>query len=347
MAKLVMLRHDGAPTAERRMGSAGLTERSSRCAGIASSCATKRHVDARRRRGRDPFCDRHRRTDGDVGAAAVLRGGDLAAAARNLPRARARIRQHARHGGPGAQPPRRRSRGRPRGRGEVLPIPRRSSGGLHTVDKSQGARGRRAGGGGGDAPPATLAPGLEMESLRTQLALGDRGPGVSLGHRAPRRLGRLVRERARAGTGTPRGARRGDAPLVRASSSCSSRPFHTARRAPAGGATGAPRKQLGESGRARDREGRSCGRPDLYYARAAADEAKALVSSTVAFTARSPRCFRDLIGASRKFAIAFLDWCDRTGSRLRVGDVRKLRRVARSPTAQGSRVSLDSPRAPG
>src|SRR5216110_1174110 len=36
--------------------------------------------------------------------------------------------------------------------------------------------------------------------------------------------------------------------------------------------------------------------------------------------------FRDLIGASRKFAIAFLDWCDRTGVTLRVGDVRKLRR---------------------
>ena len=36
--------------------------------------------------------------------------------------------------------------------------------------------------------------------------------------------------------------------------------------------------------------------------------------------------FRDLIGASRKFAIAFLDWCDRTGVTVRIGDVRKLRR---------------------
>ena len=36
--------------------------------------------------------------------------------------------------------------------------------------------------------------------------------------------------------------------------------------------------------------------------------------------------FRDLIGASRKFAIAFLDWCDRTGVTLRIGDARRLRR---------------------
>jgi len=36
--------------------------------------------------------------------------------------------------------------------------------------------------------------------------------------------------------------------------------------------------------------------------------------------------FRDLIDASRKFAIAFLDWCDRTGVTVRIGDVRRLRR---------------------
>jgi selenocysteine-specific elongation factor len=35
---------------------------------------------------------------------------------------------------------------------------------------------------------------------------------------------------------------------------------------------------------------------------------------------------RDRIGASRKFAIAFLDWCDRTGFTTRVGDARRLRR---------------------
>ena len=36
--------------------------------------------------------------------------------------------------------------------------------------------------------------------------------------------------------------------------------------------------------------------------------------------------FRDPIGASRKFAIAFLDWTDRTGVTLRIGDARRLRR---------------------
>jgi len=36
--------------------------------------------------------------------------------------------------------------------------------------------------------------------------------------------------------------------------------------------------------------------------------------------------FRDAIGASRKFAIAFLDWTDRTGVTLRIGDARRRRR---------------------
>ena len=40
----------------------------------------------------------------------------------------------------------------------------------------------------------------------------------------------------------------------------------------------------------------------------------------------SAAVFRDLIGASRKFAIALLDWCDRTGVTTRVGDMRRLRR---------------------
>jgi hypothetical protein len=33
----------------------------------------------------------------------------------------------------------------------------------------------------------------------------------------------------------------------------------------------------------------------------------------------SAAVFRDLIGASRKFAIALLDWCDRTGVTTRCG----------------------------
>jgi len=41
----------------------------------------------------------------------------------------------------------------------------------------------------------------------------------------------------------------------------------------------------------------------------------------------SAATFRDLRGASRRFSIALLDYFDRTGFTLRVGDVRKLRRV--------------------
>ena len=67
--------------------------------------------------------------------------------------------------------------------------------------------------------------------------------------------------------------------------------------------------------------------PDLYYARAAADESVALVRTHCrAHGEITAATFRDLIGASRKFAIAFLDWCDRTGVTVRVGDLRKLRR---------------------
>jgi selenocysteine-specific elongation factor len=67
--------------------------------------------------------------------------------------------------------------------------------------------------------------------------------------------------------------------------------------------------------------------PGLYFAPQAADEARALVERhCLAHGEITAAVFRDLIGASRKFAIAFLDWCDRTGVTVRVGDLRKLRR---------------------
>ncbi len=67
--------------------------------------------------------------------------------------------------------------------------------------------------------------------------------------------------------------------------------------------------------------------PDLYYAPEAAEEAKRLLADHCrAHGEISAATFRDLIGASRKFAIAFLDWCDRTGVTTRVGDLRRLRR---------------------
>jgi selenocysteine-specific elongation factor len=67
--------------------------------------------------------------------------------------------------------------------------------------------------------------------------------------------------------------------------------------------------------------------PDLYFARAAADEARGrLEAHCRAHGEITAAVFRDLIGASRKYSIAFLDWCDRTGVTVRVGDLRKLRR---------------------
>ena len=67
--------------------------------------------------------------------------------------------------------------------------------------------------------------------------------------------------------------------------------------------------------------------PDLYYARGAADEAKSLIEAHCRHHGEiTAATLRDLLGASRKFAIAFLDWCDRTGVTLRVGDLRKLRK---------------------
>jgi selenocysteine-specific elongation factor len=93
-------------------------------------------------------------------------------------------------------------------------------------------------------------------------------------------------------------------------------------------ATGVARPRLVEVLGVLETEGRVARiAPDLYYARTAVDEAKAIVASHCAAHGEiTAAAFRDLIDASRKFAIAFLDWCDRTGITVRVGDVRKLRR---------------------
>ena len=67
--------------------------------------------------------------------------------------------------------------------------------------------------------------------------------------------------------------------------------------------------------------------PDLYYAADATAAAQELLREHCRRHGEiTAAAFRDLIGASRKFAIGFLDWCDRTGFTVRVGDVRRLRR---------------------
>jgi selenocysteine-specific elongation factor len=65
---------------------------------------------------------------------------------------------------------------------------------------------------------------------------------------------------------------------------------------------------------------------DLYFARSAIDGARALL---VEHLAKNPEItaatYRDLLGASRKFAIALLDYFDHSGVTTRIGDARRLR----------------------
>jgi selenocysteine-specific elongation factor len=65
---------------------------------------------------------------------------------------------------------------------------------------------------------------------------------------------------------------------------------------------------------------------DLYFAREPLERARTLLREYAdAHGEINAATFRDLLGASRKFSISLLDYFDRTGFTLRVGDVRKLR----------------------
>jgi selenocysteine-specific elongation factor len=65
---------------------------------------------------------------------------------------------------------------------------------------------------------------------------------------------------------------------------------------------------------------------DLYFSRTAADTARTrLVDYLKTHDNITAATFRDLLGASRKFAIALLDHFDHTGVTTRVGDTRRLR----------------------
>ncbi|HEY6418349.1 MAG TPA: selenocysteine-specific translation elongation factor [Candidatus Binataceae bacterium] len=65
---------------------------------------------------------------------------------------------------------------------------------------------------------------------------------------------------------------------------------------------------------------------DLYFSAAALDAARARLIDHLKTTPEiSAATYRDLLGASRKFAIALLDYFDHSGVTTRVGDVRRLR----------------------
>jgi selenocysteine-specific elongation factor len=91
---------------------------------------------------------------------------------------------------------------------------------------------------------------------------------------------------------------------------------------------GTERRRLAEVLSVLEKEGRVVRvAADLYFARDAVAGARTLLADHCRTHGEiSAAVFRDLIGASRKFAIALLDWCDRTGVTTRVGDMRRLRR---------------------
>lgn len=67
--------------------------------------------------------------------------------------------------------------------------------------------------------------------------------------------------------------------------------------------------------------------PDLYLSGPVLEKAKTVLVNHLSTSAEiSAATFRDLLGVSRKIAIPLLEYFDRTGVTLRVGDVRKLRK---------------------
>jgi selenocysteine-specific elongation factor len=175
-----------------------------------------------------------------------------------------------------------------------------------------------------------MAAGLEMESLRSRLpwpvaprvfrwgvdrlvASGTLARGEQLVH--------LPSHRAALGT-VPAGRVAEVARLLEAGG------FTPPDLRQLGDATGLPAKAIQDALAALEQEGRVVRiARDLCFARQPADEALARLRAHCAQHGEiTAAAFRDLIGASRKFAIAFLDWTDRTGVTLRVGDVRRLRR---------------------
>jgi selenocysteine-specific elongation factor len=174
-----------------------------------------------------------------------------------------------------------------------------------------------------------LAAGLEMESLRAQLPW-DVAPKVF--RWCVERLvtaGRLVREDSVVRSPQHRVAlTRGERELgARIEQLLAQGGFTPPDLRQLEETTGSPRKRLLELLTVLETEGRVARiAPDLFYAHHVAEEGKRRVADHCRHHGEiTAATFRDLIGASRKFAIAFLDWCDRTGVTVRVGDLRKLR----------------------
>ncbi len=177
-----------------------------------------------------------------------------------------------------------------------------------------------------------LSAGLEMEAMRTRMP-------YEIGARAFRpiidRIGReagIVREESIVRLKSHRVQLGGDASVMGASieaalTSAKFQPPDLKQLADALKLSAADLPRLRTVLAAMEREGRVVKiATDLYFSRAASDAARqTLVEYLKAHPEITAAIFRDLLGASRKFAIALLDHFDHTGVTTRVGDARRLR----------------------
>ena len=73
---------------------------------------------------------------------------------------------------------------------------------------------------------------------------------------------------------------------------------------------------------------------DMYFAASAIDQLRATIRTFLAEKGEmSAATFRDLIGSSRKYTIPLLEYFDRDGLTLRIGDIRKLKTPIAKPAA--------------
>jgi len=181
-----------------------------------------------------------------------------------------------------------------------------------------------------------LSPGLEMEALRSRIPyeIGARAFRPIIDHLS--RESEIIREESVLRLKSHRVQLGGEAETlgVRIEAALTRAAFQPPELKQLADALKIPANQLARLRSvmlAMEREGRIVKiATDFYFSRAAADAAR---DRLVEYLKTNPEItaatFRDLLGASRKFAIALLDHFDHIGVTTRVGDARRLRSVDR------------------
>jgi len=173
-------------------------------------------------------------------------------------------------------------------------------------------------------------PGVEMEHARAQLGAGVAAKTFRWAVERLVGAGRLARDDSVVRLPSHRVALSSDARTLgeRVASVVAGAGFTPPDLRVLGSELGAEPRRLAEVLGVLEKEGRVVRvAPDLWFGPAAVAEARErLIAHCTTHGEISAAVFRDLIGASRKFAIALLDWSDRTGVTTRVGDMRRLRR---------------------